>query len=102
MTTYKSRRSKACDIDKSTRITVTLRDNGRCILCHSPNGKPNAHYIPRSAGGLGIEQNIVTLCPDCHFNLDQTEKRSELLPIVKRYLDRHYPDFQEKYRYYKK
>jgi len=37
---------------------------------------PNAHIVPRSAGGLGIETNIVTLCTDftpnmCHKKYDQ-------------------------------
>ena len=76
---YKSKCSRACAIDKSTKIAVSLRDNGRCILCHSTQGLPNAHYIPRSKGGLGIEQNIVTLCPDCHYRLDQTTERKNLL-----------------------
>ena len=31
---------------------------------------PNAHYIARSHGGLGIEENIVTLCMKCHNNYD--------------------------------
>lgn len=100
--TFKNRRSKACAIDKSTKIEVTLRDNGRCILCHSPYGLPNAHYIPRSKGGLGIKENIVTLCPDCHYKMDQTEERKTLLGHVKRYLERFYPDFQDKDRIYKK
>lgn len=31
---------------------------------------PNAHYIKRSQGGLGIKENVVTLCPECHFQED--------------------------------
>ena len=30
----------------------------------------NAHFIPRSAGGKGIEKNIFTACEDCHREQD--------------------------------
>lgn len=30
----------------------------------------NAHFIPRSAGGLGIEENIFTACENCHREQD--------------------------------
>lgn len=65
----KSKRSKACDIPGKVKETVFERDKGCCIVCGRP-GFPNAHYLSRARGGLGIEQNIVTLCPDCHFEYD--------------------------------
>ena len=30
----------------------------------------NAHFVPRSAGGLGIEENVFTACEDCHREQD--------------------------------
>ena len=37
-----------------------------------------AHYIARAHGGLGIEENIVTLCDDCHRSMDsEAGERSE-------------------------
>lgn len=53
-------RTKACAISAATKDAVFKRDRGQCVLCGKP-GLPEAHYIPRSKGGLGIEQNIVTL-----------------------------------------
>ena len=61
----KTKRAQACDIPIVVRDAVYSRDNKCCIICGSPNAKANAHYIPRSHGGLGIEQNIVTLCLAC-------------------------------------
>jgi Restriction endonuclease len=98
----KSKRSKACDISAKTKLIVWNRDGGKCILCESSVAMPNAHYIPRSKGGLGIEQNVVTLCIGCHFKLDQTIQRKELLKEVKEHLDKHYPDFTDEQRIYKK
>lgn len=81
----KSRRTKACEIPQQVRDKVFERDDGRCIICHKV-GIPNAHYIRRSQGGLGIEQNVVTLCPVCHFNYDNGFKREEYGKIIKEYL----------------
>ena len=67
-----SKRSKACDISQATKKKVWKRDNERCIICGRwvPVSCANAHYIKRSQGGLGIEQNIVTMCPECHYKED--------------------------------
>lgn len=97
----KSARTKALSISPKVKKTVFERD-GFCILCGSPNGLPEAHYISRSRGGLGIEQNIVTLCRPCHHRLDLTTERKELLAYVKEYLDQKYPDFSDEKRVYKK
>lgn len=95
-----NKRTKATSITPKVKKTVFERDSGCCILCGN-QGLPEAHYIPRSKGGLGIEQNIVTLCRPCHMDLDGT-KRRELLPKVKKYLDIWYPDFEDAERIYKK
>lgn len=97
-----NRRTKALDISKKVKMTVWERDKHRCILCGSSSAMPNAHYISRAKSGLGIEQNIVTLCMDCHRRLDQTTERKELLNKVKHYLDRFYPNFTNDMRRYKK
>lgn len=98
----KSERTKALAISPKVKKTVYERDGGRCILCGSTRGLPEAHYIPRSAGGLGIEENIVTLCRFCHHKLDQTTERAELLERVKAHLNLWYPSFSDADRIYKK
>ena len=88
----KSKRSKACDISQKVKKRVFERDGCRCIICRSYSAMPNAHYIPRSKGGLGIEENVVTLCLDCHHKLDQTSSRKEMLTYVRTYLNAYYGD----------
>ena len=79
-----------------------------CLLCGTPapvNNRlafSNAHYISRAQGGLGREDNILTLCPGCHMRYDQTEDREKLQPYFKRYLIEHYPNWNEKNLVYKK
>lgn len=87
------RMTKACKITAVVREIVYQRDNERCIICGSNQGLPNAHYIPRSQGGLGVEENIVTLCPKCHRQFDNGSKRKEYGEIIRRYLKSKYPDW---------
>ena len=96
------KRTKALDIPKSVKDKVWERDNHRCIICGSSQAMPNAHYIPRSKSGLGIPENIVTLCQKCHHEFDNTIRRKELREYIKAYLDIHYPDFSDERRIYNK
>lgn len=91
--------TKATAIPKSVKMVVGERDNWSCIICHRP-GLPEAHYIRRSQGGLGIEQNVVTLCRECHDRFDNGDKRFEYGQKIRAYLDEQYPYFDNKDRYY--
>lgn len=90
----KSKRSKACDIPKAVKDKVWERDGHRCIICGSPQAMPNSHYIKRSQGGLGIEENVTTMCLRCHRAFDE-EGRPYLLPRVRDYLKCKYPGWDE-------
>lgn len=106
----KTKRSKATDIPMSVKKAVFERDNGCCVICgNSYNAMPNAHYISRAKGGLGIEQNIFTACTrltknDCHYKFDNgTKEEKEMLKtIVKKYLKSKYSDWNEDNLRYKK
>lgn len=63
---------------------------------------PNAHYIPRSQGGLGIEENVVTLCLDCHMRYDNGAGRERTKAEIKSYLEEIYPGWDESNLTYKK
>ena len=99
-----SKRSKACDISQATKKKVWKRDNERCIICGRwvPVSCANAHYIKRSQGGLGIEQNIVTMCPECHYKEDFGQDTKIYEDKIKTYLKRKYNDWKEENLYYTK
>lgn len=97
-----SARARACDISSATKRAVQKRDGDRCIICGSYNAAPNAHFIARSQGGLGVEQNIVTLCGKCHYDFDQTEARPHMRIIIRSYLMSKHPGWNEKDLYYRK
>ena len=93
--------TKATSIPNEVKRKVYMRDGGKCVVCGKP-GIPNAHYIRRSQGGLGIEENIVTLCPECHHDYDNGFKREEIGAWLNEYLDKWYPDFPDEKRVYSK
>ena len=108
----KSKRTNAVGITIAVKEYVAERDSFDgfpcCILCGSPAPVNNrlafscAHYINRAQGGLGVEENILTLCPDCHYRYDQTTDRAMLKPVFGRYLKEHYPDWDESKLVYQK
>ena len=62
------------------------------------------HYIPRSKGGLGIEQNGALGCQYHHTMLDNgyQGRRAEMLEMFKGYLQNHYDNWNEEELYYRK
>ena len=89
------RQTKRTSIPPKVKRLVWERDGGRCVLCHRNDGQPDAHIVARSHGGLGIPENIVTLCPRCHYRYDQTDERHALRARLEEYIKRFYPDWTE-------
>ena len=108
----KSQRTKALEIPIEVKKAVAERDSidGHpcCIWCGkpAPTTNPlafsNAHYIPRSQGGLGIVQNTLTLDWKCHLRFDQSEHREEMRSFFKDYLQKKHPGWDEEKLIYKK
>lgn len=98
----KTKRAKACDISKKVKDRVWDRDGGKCVVCGSRYAMPNSHFIRRSQGGLGIEENIVTMCQTCHRMYDQGVDRRAIEAYVENYLKNLYPDWDRKNLVYKK
>ena len=95
------KRTKATSIPIEVKREVYERDSGRCIFCGRA-GEPNAHYIARSHGGLGIPQNIVTACYSCHNRMDNTPDRKIYLEAAKSYLRGKYAVWREEDLVYRK
>ena len=92
-----SKMAKACDISQKTKEIVWERDGHMCIFCGNPVpvSCANSHYIPRSQGGLGIEQNIVTACSKCHHEQDNGLNTEYYDLKAQRYLQAHYGDLSK-------
>lgn len=93
---YKSKRSRATDIPPKVKALVYERDNKCCVICGRP-GSPNMHYISRNNRGLGIEQNVVTGCIECHTAYDNGSKKEEIGNKIKKYLQSIYGDSWNEY-----
>lgn len=101
---------------KETCCRIAERDGNECIFCklgyHMDKcrsemllGIPDImHYINKSQGGLGIEENGVLGCRFHHGLLDNGNLglRPEMLEIMKEHLMQQYPDWSEDKLVYKK
>lgn len=78
------RMTKMTAIPAKVKAIVAQRDCAHgpatCIICGAPGG-PHCHIIRRSQGGMGVEQNIVTLCGPCHYALDEGLFLDRLRPL---------------------
>ena len=92
------------EISAKVRAKVKERDSwdGRtcCIYCGSPYNVELHHYIERSRGGKGVEQNLISLCTRCHARLHSGER--EIRDFCEIYLTEHYPNWNEKDLIYRK
>lgn len=95
----KSRRAKATAISPEVHDMVFLRDGGCCVYCHRrwPYVFPECHFISRRKGGLGIPENILTLCRECHDRYDHGTKqeREGMREYFREYLSNLYEDWDE-------
>lgn len=102
----RSKRSRACEFSTSARIKIHNRQRNGCLFClmnyEMEKAEPYElsiheimHVVPRSHGGLGIEQNGVLGCKYHHMMMDNgsSGKREEMLEICREYLKRCYPDY---------
>ena len=96
------RETKATSISTATKKTVWARDFCRCVVCGSINAGPHCHFIRRSQGGLGVEQNIWTGCDTCHRAFDSEGTDGPLHERMRDYFRTLYPDWDESKLVYKK
>lgn len=95
------RQTKFTNILPAVKQAVYIRDNGRCVLCGRP-GDPVAHLVPRSQLGIGREENVVTLCFNCHRAYDQGPNRKTLYARLVAYMKGFYPGWNREDMIYKK
>ena len=101
---------KGFNYDYSSRRSAVLhRDNYTCQCCGKKNCRLEVHHIIfRSNGGTDDEENLITLCEDCHKGvhadiivLNKKPKKSKNLKyathmsIIRSYLLKEYPDAVE-------
>ena len=87
-----NKRTEALAITKKVKLEVWERDDHKCIFCHKPVSwnLANSHFIKRSHGGLGIPENIMTNCAECHQMFDDSKYRKYMLPKAEAYLKSKY------------
>lgn len=96
------RETKFTAISPATKKKVWQRDFCRCVLCRSINAGPHCHFIRRSQGGLGVEENIWTGCQRCHEAFDSEGTDGPLHQRLRDYFKTLYPGWDEKNLVYRK
>ena len=102
--------TKARDFDRKAKTAISERDSidgwPCCVYCGlaapTPLAWSNAHFIARSQGGLGVPENGLTLCPECHRRYDQTTDRAEMRGFFREYLRERYDNWSEDALIYRK
>ena len=108
------KRTKALQFDACTRQIIKERDR-YCIFCrigyHMDSTNALAyqiqqimHIVPRSQGGLGVEQNGVLGCQHHHSMLDNGNDgcREEMMQYIEMYMKDKYPGWNRELLIYKK
>jgi hypothetical protein len=102
--------TKARDFDRKAKEAISKRDGidgwTCCVYCGlaapAPLAWSNAHFIARSQGGLGIPENGLTLCPECHRLYDQSWARPTMRRYFREYLKEQYENWSEDALVYRK
>jgi len=55
---------------------VLERDSWRCQACGSMQHLQVHHLKLRSQSGGDVEQNLITLCPECHARMHRKTRRN--------------------------
>lgn len=94
--------TKACEISPEVKCAVAERDGGICVICGRNVGLPEGHYIPRSKLGMGIPENVVCICRECHDKQHARGYGELVRRRMKEYLEEKYPGFPDEDRVYHK
>lgn len=92
------------EINPEVREKVKARDSFEgahcCLYCGSQYRVEIHHFVSRGRGGMGIEQNLISLCFRCHARLHSGEKA--IHDFCGEYLQGLYPDVTERDLVYRK
>ena len=54
------------NIEEAITRELLERDEYKCLNCNAEEFLEQAHYIARSAAGMGELDNLMLLCRECH------------------------------------
>ena len=84
------------EISPEIRRKVYERDSWEetpcCIYCGKQRPEVH-HYVERSRGGMGIPENLVCLCYECHRRLHNGD--THIKRYCRSYLESKYEDWNE-------
>lgn len=85
-------RKKYKGFSKEQKYLIKKRDNNECFFCENKKNLTVAHiFVWRKDGGKPVEENGLTLCEECHQQMDfgigiTVEQQIDMLKQCKQYL----------------
>jgi 5-methylcytosine-specific restriction endonuclease McrA len=64
------------DSYRKLRTEVLVRDGWRCQYCGSSEHLEVHHLCSRSRLGHDVDENLITLCADCHSDIHRARLKS--------------------------
>ena len=105
------KRARKAEYPAKVRKKIHSRDHESCFFCsreyhmeYACGGLQVMHIVPRSQGGLGVEQNGVLGCAGHHDLMDNGNKglRPEMIGMLEDYMKRKYPGWNRESVTYRK
>ena len=102
-----NRAARKRQFDKKARKEIYERDSqwgNPCLFCRKRYRMEKArnfetgifetmHVVPRSHGGLGVAKNGIIGCKYHHRMLDGSDKRDEMIEMIRQYMELLYSDW---------
>jgi len=86
-------RTKSLDVSPKVRKAVYKRDSiddyPNCVTCGNPGYHDMSHIVKRSKSGLGIPENLINQCRECHEKMESGDEG--LMQRAQEHLKHYYP-----------
>ena len=71
-------------LSKTLKNKILKRDGYKCVKCGNTNNLQVHHIKPRSKFGVNLENNLITLCDNCHNFEHKVDNHQDIVPYLKK------------------
>lgn len=71
--------TERCRLTRNERARILKRDRNRCVECGEVDRLQVHHIVAFAKGGSNDDDNLITLCVDCHIKKHEGENAESYL-----------------------